>query len=226
MDLQQAFDFLQFWINKKTGAWYTIAELELVIDRGQMSLYNDLKPIYAKSQLVKEQLSPFRASYNFTPSNTISGYIVIPSNSNYLDMLDIQIQYQISNTIVYAGVSIINEDERAIRLNSQIDPVTATSPIAEIIAPRYFKMWPQTGYTGTITYLRRPVAPVFAYTLISNRVVVYNQAASTQLEWRETDVNAVLLKALSSIGINLTDQEVVNYAEMKTQENWVGQNRV
>jgi hypothetical protein len=226
VNLNEAFEYLQFWINKKTGSWYTIPELELLTDRGQMSYYSDLKPQYAKSQLVKEILSPFKREYQFTPSNTVSGYIVIPSNSNYLDLLDIQIEFLISSTTVYAGVAIVNEDERAIRLNSQIDPVTATSPIAEIIVPRYIKMWPQTGYTGTITYLRRPAKPVFGYSLVSERVVVYNSATSTELEWRETEQNAVLLKCLSSAGINLSDEEIQNYSEIKTQSNWIGQNRI
>ena len=65
MNLQEAFDFLNFWINKYTGAWYTIPELELIVDRGQMSLYEDLQPQYATSQRIKDALSPFRAKYNF-----------------------------------------------------------------------------------------------------------------------------------------------------------------
>lgn len=226
MDLQDAFDFLNFWINKKLNAWYTIPELELLVDRGQISYYNDQKPKYATSQLVREILSPFRDTYSFTPSTTVSGYIVIPSNSNYLDMLDTQIQYTISDRTIYYGVPFPNEDERADRLNSQINPVTVTSPIGEITAPRYIRLYPTSGYNGTVTYLRRPVAPVFAYTIISGRVIVYNQAASTQLEWRDTECVPVLLKSLSSVGINLSDQEVSGFAQMKTQENFVGQNRL
>jgi len=226
VNLEEAFEYLNFWINKKTGSWYTISELEMLADRGQMSYYSDIKPQYSRSLLIREILSPFKAEYSATPSNTVSGYIVLPSNSNYLDLLDIQIQYQISNTIVYYGVPVVAEDERSIRLNSQVDPVTVTSPIAEIIAPRYIKIWPQSGYTGTVTYLRRPAKPVFGYNLISDRVVVYDPNTSTQLEWRETEINAVLLKALISIGINLTDEEIQNYAQIKTNDNWVGQNRI
>lgn len=226
MDLNAAFDFLQFWINKKTGAWYTIPELTLLVDRGQISYYNDIKPKYSTSQLVREILSPFRASYDFNTSNTVSGYVVIPSNSNYLDMLDIQIEFDISTRVVYYGVPIVAEDERAERLNSLIDPVTITSPIAEITAPRYFRMYPASGYTGTVTYLRRPVAPVFAYTVVSGRVIVYDESASTQLEWRDTEVVHVLLKSLQSIGINLSSEEVSQFAQLKSQENFQGVNRL
>lgn len=226
MDLQQVFFILNFFINKYTQSWYTVRELEQILDAGQISYYTDIKPKYATSQLVKDTLSVFRATYNFNPTNTVSGYIVIPSNSNYLDLLDVQTVYQISNHTIYSPVKMINEDERAIRLNSQIDPVTVTNPIGEVTAPRYIRLYPLSGYTGTVTYFRRPIAPVFAYTVISGRVIVYNQAASTQLEWRTTEITPICLKALRSIGINLSDAEIGQFAEMATNQNFAGQNRL
>lgn len=222
MDLQDQFDFLNFWINKFLGSFYTVSELELILDRGQMSYYADIQPKYATSQRVKDALAPFRATYDFTPSNTISGFIVVPSNSNYLNLLDIQITYLLSgvNRTIYVPVKMMNEDERANRLNSQIDPVTITSPIGEMTAPRFFKLYPLSGYTGTVTYLRRPVKPIFGYSVISGRVIVYNAATSTQVEWPENIINQVLVKALASLGINLSDQEVSQYAQLKSDQNF------
>lgn len=226
MNIAEAFDFLDFWINKKQNAFLTVAEKELLIDRGQMAYYSDIKAKYATSNLIKEILAPFRATYNFTPSNTVSGYIVVPSDSNYLDLLDIQIEVDISSRTIYYGVKMVNEDERANMLNSQLDPVTVTSPIGEITAPRYFRLYPTAGYTGTVTYFRRPIAPVFGYNVISGRVIVYDSATSTQLEWRETEIIPILLKSLTSIGINLSDQEVSNFAQIKSESNYVGQNHL
>lgn len=226
MDISGAFDFLNFWINKNTGAWYTISELENLVDGAQMSYYSDKKAIYATSQEVKEILSPFRGVYNFTTADTISGYVVIPSNVDYLDILDIQITYSISTHDFYAGVPLVNEDTRAAKLNSQVDPVTAANPIGEQTAPRYFRLYPATGYTGSATYLRRPARPVYGHNVISGRVIVYDPTTSTQLEWKQTDIIPILLKALESIGINLSSQDVSQFAEMKTQNNFLGQNRL
>lgn len=223
MNIQEALDYLNFWINKKTGAWYTVSELIEVVDAGQMALYRDIKPKYAVSQWVKDALSPFREKYNFTTQ--VSGYITV-SDTDYLDLLDIQIYFQISNRTVYAPIKLINEDERAQRLNSQIDPVTTTSPIGEQVGLKTFLLYPAGAYNGNVTYLRRPVKPVFGYTVISGRVIVYDPNTSTQLEWRETEHIPLLLKGLQSIGINLSDQEIQNFAQIKTQENWVGQNRL
>lgn len=224
MTLQDDIDYLNFFINKFTGSYYTIAECVQVLDRGQMSLYEDLQPKYATSQRIKDALAPFKAYYNFTPANTISGVIVVPSNSNYLNLLDVQISYAISNYTVYYQPTMMNEDERAPRLNSQIDPVTITNPAAEILAPRYIRLYPTpvalNGYTGTVTYFRRPVAPVFGYTTISQRVIVYNPATSTELEWGEQWHNVIIIKALNSIGINIGEQDIQNFAQIKSESNY------
>ena len=224
MDLNDVFNILNFWIGKEKGAYFTISELEDLTHAGSLALYSDYKPHYATSNLIKEILSPFKRKYQFTPSNTISGYIVIPSNVNYLDLLDVEIEYQISNRTIYVGVPMVNEDERAERRNSQIDPVTITSPIGEMNIPRFIQLYPTAGYTGTVTYFTRPVKPVFGYTLISGRQIVYDAATSTQLEWRETELISVCLKALKSIGINLADQQVSQFAEIATSGNYIAQN--
>ena len=163
MNIAEAVDFIQFWINKRTGAWYTIDESISVIDAGQMAMYRDIKPKYATSQWVKDALSPFRESYNFTTA--VSGNVIVP-DTDYLDLLDLQIYFLISNRTVYAPVKLINEDERATRLNSQTNPVTATSPIGEQIGLRTFRLYPAGVYNGNVTYLRRPVKPVYGYTVV------------------------------------------------------------
>ena len=224
MNISECFDFLNFWISKERGVFYTIPELQLITDRGQMSLYSDLQPKYATSQRVKDALAPFRAVYNFT--TLVSGYVIIPANLNYLSLLDIQIYYLISNRTTYYGVALVNEDTRAARLNSQVDPVTITSPIGEQTAPGNFRLYPASAYNGNVTFLRRPVAPVFGYSVISGRVIVYNSNTSVQLEWPEQWQNAVLLKALSSIGINLSDAQVSQYAELKTSQNYQSVNMI
>ena len=223
MNISEAFDFLNFWINKNTGAWYTISELTEIVDRGQMSLYEDLQPKYATSQRIKDALSVFKEKENFTTQ--VSGNIIV-ADTRYLNLLDIQIYFQISNRVIYYPLEILNEDVRADRLNSQLDPVTVTSPIAEQVAAKTFRLYPASRYNGNITFLRRPVKPVFAYTVISGRVIVYDSANSTQLEWNETWHNAILIKALSSIGINLSDVDISQYAELKSQSNYQSVNMV
>jgi hypothetical protein len=225
VNLSEAYDFLNFFINKYQGSYYSPEELDLVVDRGQMALYTDYQPKHATSQRIKDALAPFRRVWSFTASDTVSGVIPVPSNLNYLNLLSITVNYTISDRTIYAPVAMVNEDEIAHRLNSQIDPVTVTSPIGEQLSPGFFRLYPLSGYAGNIVFYRRPVKPNFVYSTISGRVIVYDDAASTQLEWNETEIDSVLLKSLSTLGINLTDQEITQYAEVKNQQNAQGFNK-
>jgi len=223
MNIQEVCNYINFWANKKTGAYFSPEEVVNAVDRGQMALYSDLKPKYAVSQWIKDALSPFRSSYNFT--TLVSGYVIVP-DTTYLDLLDIQIYFQVSNRTIYHPIMLINEDERANRLNSQLDPVISTNPVGEQTAPRTFRLYPSSAYNGNVTYLRRPVKPVFDYTVVSGRVIVYNPSGSTQLEWRESELSTIMIKALASLGINLSDQEIGQFAELKSSENYQGVNRI
>lgn len=228
MNISEAFDFLNFWINKKLGAWYSIDELTQLVDRGQMAVYNDYQPKASTSQRIKDALSPFKETYDLTPANTLLGVVTVPSDRNYLNLLDFSIRYSISGRGItkYVALENLNEDERADRLNSQIDPVTITSPILEQIGVGSWQLTPEVQYFGKVTFYRRPIKPVFAYTLISGRVVVYDAANSTQLEWSETQHDEILIKALSSVGINLGEQDIQQWAEVKSQQNFSGVNRI
>lgn len=234
MNLDKCYEFLNFWINKQMGSFYTMPELDLIVDRGQMTLYSNLQPKYATSQRIKDSLSPFVSSYDFGPSQTVSGYISIPSDSNFLNLLDVMINYTISGRgMRYYGVPMLNQDERANRLNSQVDPVTVTSPIGEQsiqVSPTgqrlcFIRLWPLEANTGTVTYLRRPVAPRFVYTVISGRRIVYDPVNSVQLEWGEQDQNMVLILALQSIGINISEADIIQWSENKGGQNFQGQIR-
>lgn len=223
MNLQDVFNELNFYINKFTGSFYSVSELESVLDVGQMGVYSDNKPKYATSQLSKEILSPFRSAYNFTTQ--VSGYVIVP-DTTYLDLLDLQIFFRVSNREMYYQPQALNEDNRSDILNSQENPVTVTSPAMEQTAPRTFRLYPTGTYNGTVTYLRRPVKPVFGYSIISGRVIVYNSLTSTQLEWRDTEIDLIIQKSLEAIGINLRAEDVSAFAAAKTNQNYINVNRL
>lgn len=228
MNLQETFDFLNFWINKYTGAWYTIPELDMVIDRGQMSLFNDLQLQYATSQRIKDALAPFRDTVNFAPSTSQNGLIDVNNLSKgiYISLLDLRINFtDASNRQNYVSVKMYNEDELSFRLMSQIDPVETTFPVGEVVSDGVFQLYPQTGYTGKVTFLRRPTKLNTVYST-SGRTIEINERNSVQLEWIENWQNAVLIKALSSIGINIGEQDILQYSELKSQSNFVSKNMV
>jgi hypothetical protein len=112
-------------------------------------------------------------------------------------------------------------------MNVSVTPTPFTK-ISQTLPKLYqIQLYPSTdSYTGTLYYMKRPVKPVYGYDIVGGRQIVYNPLTSTQLQWRDTDIDTILLKALSSIGINLSDQEVSQFAELKSSENYQGVNYI
>jgi hypothetical protein len=191
-------------------------------------------PKYATSQIVKDTLQPFKETLTFSPTTTTNGRITI-NDINYYDLLDCSISFIQDGRDQFYSIKMTNEDELADKLNSQINPPIPTAPVGQMFTTRdalqnvlyQIQLYPrQNIYEGFIHYMRKPIKPVYAYNVVGGRVIVYDPANSVQLEWRSNDVNKILLKALLSIGINLSDQEVSQFAEMKSQENYQGVNNL
>ena len=64
MDLNDQINFLNFYIAKERGMYYTISELMALLDIGSMSVFNDNHRKYATSQNIKDSLAPFKEVYN------------------------------------------------------------------------------------------------------------------------------------------------------------------
>lgn len=231
MNLNEAYSFLNFWINKEQGAWYSPPQLDLIVDRAQMSLWDNYYPKYGTSMDVRNSLAPFRTSYDFTNITSPLGLVTLPASPIFLKLIDMYTVVTDSSGTHYRAVPFPNDDERVERLNSQIIPVDDYNPIGEVLSPTVsgefrIQLWPKQAAAGSVNYFRRPAAPVFNYSLVSGRVIVYNSIGSTQLEWNETDQNAIMIKALSSIGINIGEQDIMQWSEQKDQLNISLMNRI
>jgi hypothetical protein len=243
MNIKEAVDVLNFWIRKERGAFFTIEESIEIIDISQNAYFNDIMPKYATSQIVKDTLQPFKETFTFSPTTTTNGRITI-NDINYYDLLDCTIQYIQNSRDTFYSIKMTNEDELADKLNSQINPPIPTAPVAQMFTTRdanqnvlyQVQFYPrQDIYDGFINYMRRPIKPIYGYTVVGGRTIVYNPTlynavtnpgGSRQLEWRNNDITMILLKALSSLGINLSDQEVSQFAELKNQQNYQGVNHL
>lgn len=219
MDLNEGYTLLNFYINKAQGGWYAPEELTRLVVRAQTTLYNTYYTKYATSQRLDDALAPFKVDFQFTLLTTPNGLITTPED--YLDLLGIY-------TIVTGGdnitrkkaVEIVNEEEVVIRINSQMVPVTVDDPIGIIKSDWNVQLYPDQPQAGIMMYLREPVAPYFAYSVVSGRVIVYDQANSVQLEWSDKDIESILLIALNGLGINLSEADILQWSEMKTQQNF------
>ena len=228
MKINEIHNTINFILNKDQQAFMTIGEIDQVLDRAQLVLFNQYHTnpklpakaqaaLYGESQRIDDSLSTFKERYAFTNSDTPGGVITLPANYMHLLSLYTTVYSNQLGRNIYSGVQVLNEEELIERLSSQIIPVSADDPIAIMNKQNKIQLFPESPATGGVYYLRRPVAPLFAYTM-SGRAVVYNDAGSTQMEWRDFDIMNIISIALSYFGINMSSGDIVQFAQVKQQE--------
>lgn len=112
------------------------------------------------------------------------------------------------------GIKIVGLDRWASYANSLIDTPTIEYPIAKESDGTYVFL-PATGIVSPkVSYLKFPATAIWNYTVVSNRPT-YNPTGSVNLEWDETQILNIVMRAISLMGISIKDQQVVNYAEQQ-----------
>lgn len=219
MTISQIHDWVNFLTDKAQGSYFSIEEIDNALDRAQMQYFNTQYSAYALAQKLQDSLSPFKSKYTFLTSDTAEGLMSMPSD--YLYLLGGQITIMEGEHIRHKPLKILSEDEISYRLDSQLRPVTASKPVAtmagKVSGITLIQLYPKQPMAGEVYYLRRPKAPVFGYD-INGRETTYNSATSTQMEWGESDLNGIMIRAIGLLGISVSDEMVTQYSEVKSNQ--------
>lgn len=216
MDLELIHNRLFFLANKEKNYW-TPEEIDAKLHMASIDRFDHFKPAYGKTQEATDALTPFKVKKTFTTSNTPGG--LISFNTDYFHFLGGYVQY-LDNTagkIVYEELRQINEDELGGRLNSQITPVAAETPVYTTPIPGQLQLYPEEPNTGYCWYLQTPEPPNFVFTM-EGRTKVYNKSNSTQMLWNESCVNQIIIKTLQYLGVNIQAEALVQYTELEEQK--------
>jgi hypothetical protein len=225
MTINDVHNVILFYVNKAQQGFITHEEIDLVLDRAQMTLFDQYHTnpklpakaqaeLYGDSQRIDDALSPFKSKYTFNAGATPSGVITLPSDYMHLLSLYTTVFNAQLGRNVYSAVQVMAEDELIERLESQVIPVSADDPVAIMNSQNRIQLFPEAPATGAIYYFRRPVNPKFAYNQVG-RAITYDPANSVQLEWREMDINNIIVIALQFYGLNLTSQEIIQFGQVK-----------
>ena len=223
MNINDVHRVILFILDKEQNGFISHDEIDDQLDRAQMVLFNNyfVNPkipasaqpqIYSENQRIHDSLSPFKDRYTFT--NTPSGVVTLPSDFMHLLSLYTTLYSSTLSRNIYSSVQILNEEELIERLESQVIPVSADDPIGIMNKQNKIQLFPETAQSGGVYYMRKPLKPVFGYTQ-SGRNVTYNSGTSIQLEWKESDIQNIIVIALSYLGINLSSADIVQYSEGK-----------
>lgn len=216
MNLLEINDFIDLVTKKQRGGFNSYAEKDSALDRASLFLFEEYKPMYAKSIEAKEALAPFRKKYHFT--STSLGVVSVPDSEKMVHLLSMEVLVTDAEA-VSAGftsprvwpVRFPNEDEMQDAKNSQLNQPTSTDPIADITGVNAYEISPTQTHTGNIYFLKRPDAPFLSHTIV-NRVFTYDSVLSVQLEWTEPYINQVIFKALEILDINLGGSDIAQYS--------------
>lgn len=228
MDLKVIHDTILFIIRKEQNAFISHEEIDQILDRAQLVLLNQYHTnpklpasvqaaTYGESQRLDDSLSIFKSKYTFNNGTTSSGIITLPSDYLHLLALYTTTYNSQLGRNVYSAVQILNESELIERLESQVIPVTSEDPIGIMNSQNKIQLFPEVPSSGAVFYLKRPTPPQFVYTQ-SGRTITYDSINSVQLAWRDFDILNIIVIALSYIGINISSADIMQFAEIKTQQ--------
>lgn len=111
-------------------------------------------------------------------------------------------------------VQLLSDDKWAGRSNSQLNP-PAKYPIAKLEGNSILAKPEASRYS--LSYIRTPVTPKWAFTIGSNGRPVYDAGASVNSELPGYLMNQIAYKICSMLGINISKAELIQYAEMQSQ---------
>jgi hypothetical protein len=219
MRIDLAYNLAVYILRKERNGFVSIDDWNLVAPRGQIDTYNDFYKSIPKGQVEHDGLAPFKTKYDFTLVLSPAGLITLPDDYVHL------ITGNTSVSGVDFPIIFPEEDELANAKNPYgLRAPSTTFPIGEelstVIADevRYqIQLYPASAQTGRLWYYREPLTPVYAFTL-NGRTIVYDAANSQDFEIADIYQNHVIAECLKYFGVNLSDQEVFQYAMLKDKE--------
>lgn len=221
MTIDQAKKFFELLFNKyQLGGYTSPTEFNLLADRAQTELYMErygnpntfvqgsgtARQGATVSGTIQDELKVFLtvAHVNMTPS---SRYSSGPLPSNY--------QHYDSSRIVgdsYSPIKIIDQDKLNSRLISEVVPPSFKFPVGVIIGNE-IQVYPKNVLGLSLSYYRKPAAPVWNYT--GTTIPVFTATGSTNFEMPDSTHNEIVIKMLSYKGISIREQELIGYAANK-----------
>lgn len=162
---------------------------------------------YGNTQRISESLEVFIQKK--VPVSVITGSAIVPiDKSHFIDVSHNFTEDSISKTASLRRIEWM-------RLNSFInDPFdfpTDEYPIY-IENSTSIDVFPDTITQVFMTYLRMPINPVWAYTVVSG-VATYNPIGSIDFEWNSDEENNLIFEICSLAGVSFKDNEIVSYSE-------------
>lgn len=230
MNIDEVYRFIQYLSKKTQSGNLTPDQFNLSIKRafyewtiGKLGGTNDQgKVVYEYNKKVNDDLK-FLIIRDNLRSVDQDGVLAMPND--YLYLSSVRYKYKelsedgATTNYVERLVKEIREGEIAGISDSEIfKPRLAAGKMAFIAEySDHFLVYPKNIGQVIFTYLREPIFPKWAFTVVNNRPV-YDPINSVDLECYDISVNEIVFIMCSYLGINLRESELIQYSEMKRQD--------
>ncbi len=197
---------------KNQTGYHSPEEIDLAIYNASKAVFNEEYEKYSESSRISDDLAPFLVEEVSMPG-AVSG--MSPKPSDYLYF--VALRAGAASGTNQCDVHIVDEAMWGNRINSPIVPPTVNYPVARI-GKTNIDFRPSTGLANVkLTYFKAPVTPVWAYDIVNSRAV-YNDSNSVDIEWSPVRQTRITMLALSYLGINLRESDMVQFAELQKKQ--------
>ncbi len=228
MDIDKVYRFAQYCSNKSQSGFLSPKDFNLSLPRAFSEwitkTYENSKPSdtsgYEDTIKTTDDLS-FLKVPQYVVSLDSRGVFKKPDNYLHMNYMSFNKTYleDGETKVEVKGVDIVRDNELPKFLGSHIykKSLKRRNYIMATIGDNEIRLYPNDIHRVNFSYLRKPIDPVWAFTLVGGRPV-YDPVSSVDLEAPDEAVNEIVMMALSYLGINLREQELVQYSEMMKEQ--------
>ena len=112
----------------------------------------------------------------------------------------------------FRKVEVLTLAQYTSRLSSVVEQPTMIYPVCTEMGS-YIQVFPYFK-TLAISYIRKPLTPVYNYTITVDGVIQYNSATSVDLDYEYIDKLRIANIFLQEMGINMRDGDLIQMAEL------------
>lgn len=196
ISIKDVHDLIDFVIDKSDNKPQRRTDIDLAVHEASLTLFREELDKYEEDVNNMELLSDFMNTENYT-SQTTFGTFAKPSGYERYVRLTTQAGIGISVVKSHAWDSLVNHP---IKVPSETHPI-ATIGSSILVRPTTMRI--------SLVYFKTPTKPVYGQS-----GGVYSEALSTHLEWKGSVFYKIVNMALSKLGVNLKDQQLIEYSEI------------
>lgn len=216
LNINELYISVQNFANKEQRGFISPSQFNDFAYRAVMESFMQKSLVYQSTQKISDDLRPFIKPT--TLDVDAQGRVLYPDDYVHMSSVKYVNVKQVNKQVVRKLVELIpvDDNELGYRLNSTIVPPSKDFPIL-VYYDEYMKVFPEDLLRVEVTYLREPIKPIWAFTLVNNRPV-YDPDNSVDIEFPREMHNEIMIKILSYVGINLREGVLMQYAEAKNQQ--------